>query len=221
MESGVNARARGVAMETCDNTDGAAAAKLVRGLAGTYTFHSLADHVPTKADVGQLVYAYDNHTVSRDNVDGLMPVMGRLMQVFSDGRCAVHVGVDIDAGESLDGLFSLEFRGVSANAADAAVERWVVPFPCRIEKVFTVLQLGALATGNALVQVQKNGADVGTTTTGLVTITQAGSAAGDVDSCTPATANLELDEGDVLSFVIEGTATGDRALNISARLRAI
>jgi hypothetical protein len=76
-------------------------------------------------------------------------------------------------------------------------------------KIKTILN-GALATADATVQAKVNGSNAGSTTTGLVTITQSGSAAGDVDSASPATTNVALVEDDVISILVGGgsTATG-------------
>ncbi len=76
----------------------------------------------------------------------------------------------------------------------------------------------ALATADATIQAKKNGSNIGSTTTGLATITQAASAAGDVDSATPLTTNVLMAAGDVLSFTVGGGSTATGTLNLSALL---
>jgi hypothetical protein len=63
---------------------------------------------------------------------------------------------------------------------------------------------GAIATGNATLTMSINGTAV---TNGVITITQSGSAAGNMYSCTPSALNT-VKEGDVISFVQGGTSTG-------------
>lgn len=63
---------------------------------------------------------------------------------------------------------------------------WVVPgFACTIEKISTVID-GAIATADAVLDPQIGGTSI---TGGGITITQSGSAAGDVDQATPTAAN--------------------------------
>lgn len=72
---------------------------------------------------------------------------------------------------------------------------------------------GVLTSGDATLQAKLNGANIGSTTTGLITITQADSAAGDKDSATPATTNITVAVGDELSLTVGGTNATATAAN--------
>ena len=63
------------------------------------------------------------------------------------------------------------------------------------------------------VQAAKFG--VGNMADGLITVTQAGSAAGDVDSAAPTT-NNSFAVGGAMSLTVAGSATGNRFLNCVA-----
>ena len=80
------------------------------------------------------------------------------------------------------------------------VYRVVSPVAGTVTKLYSVIDR-ALATGNATLTGK-----IGTNaiTDGAITITQAGSAAGDVDSATPSAANTVV-AGDVLSVTVGGT----------------
>jgi hypothetical protein len=91
---------------------------------------------------------------------------------------------------------------VSNKAADAAVTRVVAPVGGKITKIWTVLN-AALATGDATLTGKINGSNI---TTGVLTVTQSGSAAADVDSAVPTALNT-VAAGDVISFTGGGAST--------------
>lgn len=68
-----------------------------------------------------------------------------------------------------------------------------VPDGGRIIKAFSVID-GAIATANAVLTLKIGGTAV---TGGTITITQSGSAAGDVDTCEPTAANTVLEGGSI------------------------
>lgn len=72
---------------------------------------------------------------------------------------------------------------------------------------------GVLTTADATLQAKLNGSNIGSTTTGLITITQAGSAAGDKDSASPLTTNITVAVGDELSLTVGGTNATATAAN--------
>lgn len=112
----------------------------------------------------------------------------------------------LEAGKRL-----LVFLGtISSKASDAAVAHGLAPVAGTIVAFKTVL-LGALATADATFQGQVNGTNSGSTTTGLVTAAESGSAAGDIDSAAPLTTNITVVENDKISMVCGGgsTATAD------------
>lgn len=91
-------------------------------------------------------------------------------------------------------------------AANTAVARFICPFDAYVQRVQTVLT-AALATGDATLTAAITGA--GNITGGVVTITQSGSAAGDVDSATPTAASNdnECDEGEEVTVTVGGSST--------------
>lgn len=102
---------------------------------------------------------------------------------------------------------------ISTKASDAEVNRYVPNFAGSITKIRSVLN-GALATGDATLQAKINGTNV---TNGLITATQSGSAAGDVDVATPTAANT-FAAGDVISITGGGASTATATANVSLQL---
>lgn len=82
----------------------------------------------------------------------------------------------------------------------------VFPFACTIDIITTVLGDGALATADEVITVTKTGG----ASLGTITITQAGSAEGDVDTLTPS-ANNTLTANQWLKFSNNGASTGTRS----------
>jgi hypothetical protein len=227
-ESGTASKARGEVMYTVDNTDGDDGDVKVRGRAGVFKLFGLSGSAPTRADMYAQVYFQDDQTVSTSSNSGARPVAGILMDVVN-GRPFVAVGAptpadgDLVAANNLSDVASaatsranigankewVHLGQVSTKASDAAVLRAPAMADGTLLKIKTILN-GALATADATVQAKVNGSNAGSTTTGLVTITQSGSAAGDVDSASPATTNVALVEDDVISILVGGgsTATG-------------
>jgi hypothetical protein len=78
----------------------------------------------------------------------------------------------------------------------------VVPVDGYVVKAYSVIA-GAITGGDAEVTLSD-----GTTnfTNGVITIANSGSAAGDVDSCTP-TANNEVSAGDIIKAISDGGST--------------
>lgn len=99
-----------------------------------------------------------------------------------------------------DNRLFLTLGEISLVGSGAAVRRIVAPIAGTITAIRTVLN-GALTSGNATLTA-KIGANA--VTGGVVTITQASSAAGDVDSATPSAANT-VAVGNVISLTAGGT----------------
>lgn len=102
---------------------------------------------------------------------------------------------------------------ISTKAADAEVFRYVPNFAGEITEIRSVLN-GALATGDATLTTKINGVNV---TSGALTLTQAGSAAGDVDHATPSAAKT-FNAGDVISVTAGGASTATASANVSLLL---
>ncbi|HCS22609.1 MAG TPA: hypothetical protein PLW48_03820 [Alphaproteobacteria bacterium] len=107
----------------------------------------------------------------------------------------------------------INFTKISTKAADAEVFRFVPSFAGRITKFYSVLN-AALATGNATLTLAINGVAV---TNGVITATQAGSAAGDVDVATPTAANT-FAAGDVITVTVGGASTATATANGTLQL---
>jgi hypothetical protein len=105
---------------------------------------------------------------------------------------------------------------ISLAIADAAVWYYIHPTGAAsavLTSIDTRLS-GTLTTGNATLTAAIDGTPV---TNGVVTITEAGSAAGDEDVATP-TAARTLAAGQVLSLTVGGTNDAARTASVSIRL---
>jgi hypothetical protein len=88
----------------------------------------------------------------------------------------------------------------------------VVPFACTVDLVYSVID-GALATADATLTIRDHsGGSMGTITVGY-----SGSAAGDVDSLTPATNNT-LAAGEHIQIDTDGASTNTVACHLTFRL---
>jgi hypothetical protein len=93
---------------------------------------------------------------------------------------------------------------LSVHEADISTAGSVwIPSPCTgtITKIQTIID-GAIATGDATLTFEINGTLI---TNGAITVTQSGSAAGDVDSSSPSAART-LAIGDKLECITDGTS---------------
>jgi hypothetical protein len=113
----------------------------------------------------------------------------------------------------------LKTRYMTTYMADVSADSnaYLIPgFACKIKSVKTVL--GAAITGaNAVVATKINSTAV---TGGSITITQAGSAAGDVDSCTPTAANT-VGVNDIIVFDSDGASSTTAPLFITVELEPL
>lgn len=214
----------GVADHHADNTDGAAGAITVLVRKGIWGFvNSAGGDEITSADIGQTVYMVDDQTVAKTTGGGTRSPAGAVRMIDQDGFVLVDIGMpstidgDLVASNNLSDVanidtaaanigankFGLQLQIVDLVGANAAVYRVVSPVDGDIEAIYSVLEGAALATGNATLTAKIGAAAV---TNGVVTITQAGSAVGDVDSATP-TAAKTVQVGDVISITVGGTNT--------------
>lgn len=223
----------GVALATADNSSGLAGDIRVKVREhGVFGFSNSAstDEI-TKAEFGDVCYWVDGGTVAKTSDTGARSVAGVILGIDGDGNVMVGIGnwaVQLgllsannlsDVGSAATARANIgankghfTFEKISSKASDAEVARWVAGSAGTITKLYTVLN-GALATADATVQLKINGSNVGSTTTGLITATQSGSAADDVDSATPATTNLTFAAGDVISVTVGGGSTATATLN--------
>jgi len=209
-----------VGRATCqvDNTLGSSGDLNVTIEEGVFNFgNSAAADEITKAQIGDACYIVDDETVAKTSGTNTRSVAGYIRDVDTDG-----VWVELKNTISNDGdLVSTNNLSDVASAATAraniaanmytlqipvgtlvgtGVYRVVAPFAGTISLIKSVTD-GALGTGNATL-TGKIGATA--ITTGVLTITQAGSAAGDVDTCSPSAENV-VAAGDVISVTVGGT----------------
>lgn len=86
----------------------------------------------------------------------------------------------------------------------------VFPFACTIDTITTVLGDGALATADEVITVTRNGSD----SLGTITITQSGSAEGNIDTLTPVSNNT-LTANQYLRFSNNGASSGSRSCSVT------
>lgn len=129
---------------------------------------------------------------------------------------AKDTSLDDDVAD-LDGAryVTLCHTGLDIVAASAAQARFVAPIGGTVDRIYSVTN-SALAGGDATLTANINGTAI---TTGVVTITQAASAVGDVDSTTPTAANT-VAAGQRISVVCGGanTEVGSTA-NVFVRIK--
>lgn len=207
---------RGVAQQYVDNSAGSAGDLSCDVMQGAFEFHnsSSTDQI-TIADAEKVCYVVDNHTVAKTSNAGVRAIAGVVQSIAPDGKVRVRVGHRAEPAPLAE--FSFLAPKISSKASDAEVFRWVAPFACKLLGFQTVLN-AVLATGDATVQAKVNGTNAGSTTTGLATITQSGSAAGDVDEALPITTNVDLAKGDILTLVVAGASTATGTFNSTVRL---
>lgn len=216
---------RGVAIENRDNADGAAGDLRITSKSGCFGFKNSVSDAVTIAEIEDVVFIEDDETVcktaSGKSVCGILKSIEESKAWVQIGAWPLQVGLlaasnlsDVGSAATARANIgankgALEFSKISSKASDAEVARWVAPRAGTVINVRTILN-AALATADATAQLKINGTNVGSTTTGLVTITQASSAAGDVDVATPLTTNLTFVAGDIISLTVGGgsTATG-------------
>ena len=89
-----------------------------------------------------------------------------------------------------------------------------VPDGGKVIKIFTALQ-GAIGTANAAITFEIGGTAI---TGGGITVTQSGSAAGDVDTATPTAAN-EVAEDGTIEMITDGASSNTNKLNVTFVIR--
>lgn len=114
---------------------------------------------------------------------------------------------------------SHRFMTVTMADVSTASSVWVVPgFRGRIKKLSSVIN-GAIATANAAITVEINGTAV---SGGALTITQSGSAAGDVDQVDVATGSTnEFTESDAIEIITDGVSTNTVIATFTLELEAV
>lgn len=176
----------GLAEERVDNRDGADGDLHVEALRGCFGVIFAA----TFADIGRQVFAVDDQTLSFDGAGGRL-LVGTVAGI-GDGRTWIDIPV------ATKPLATETVR--IATLVGAVVTRTVASVKGRIVRLRSVID-GVLTTGDATITAAINGVAV---TDGVITITQAGSAAGDTDVAEPSALN-EVKPGDMISLTVGGT----------------
>ena len=183
-----------------DNSGGAAGDITAEVELGVFQFkNSATTDAIAAGDIGKPCYIVDDETVAKTDGGSTRSVAGIIVDLDAEG-----VWVDFVSGglSSAGGKVFITFPAMSNKAADAAIVRRASPVKGTITKIWSVLN-AALTTGDATLTGKIGATGI---TGGVVTVTQAGSAAGDVDSAAPTAANAVL-PGDVISFTGGGAST--------------
>jgi len=193
--------------------------------------NSAAGDAITKAEIGDRCYIVDDQTVAKTDGSSTRSPAGIVVAVDSlgvwvDTRMEVLVTTGLLAANNLSDLGSaatargnlgggankvlLTLDPISTKASDAQVVRVVSPVAGTVDKIYSVLN-AALATGDATLTAAINATPI---TSGVITITQAGSAAGDLDVATPSAAKT-VAIGDVIKLTGGGASTATSTASVS------
>jgi hypothetical protein len=197
-QTAVGLRGAGMATEQVDNSAGGAGDLNINFRTGIFRFaNSTAGDEITAAEIGKVCYAVDDATVAKTSGPDTRSPAGIVAGVDESG---VHV--EFDEGDLAVYLANRrKFVPVRvATLVGAGVYRQLSIFAGRGVKIWSVTE-GVLTTGDATLAAKINGVAI---TSGVITITQAASAAGDKDSCVPTAANV-VAVGDELSLTVGGS----------------
>jgi hypothetical protein len=192
----------GVATEQVDNSGGAAGAKSVEFREGIFRFvNSVSADAITIADIGRVCFVVDDQTVARtDGRTAGLPTRSPAGIVMDVDSLGVHVL--FDEGRCRDALARRRlFVPLRVNTlVGSGVSRVRSPARGTIVQISSITE-GVLTSGDATLTARIGATAI---TGGVITITQAGSAAGDQDFCNPTAANAVV-EGDEISLTVGGT----------------
>jgi hypothetical protein len=211
--------AAGVADQQIDNTDGGNGDLSVVVKRGISRLLNSADaDLITQAEIGDACYIVDDETVAKTSGGNTRSVAGEIVDVDDNGvwvdipSAKIALGGNLLASNNLNevtpataranigaNLLALELNITSL--VGTGVFRVAAPVGGVITKIKSVLEGHALTTGDATLTAKIGSTPV---TTGVITITEAGSAIGDEDSCAPSAARTVTEDG-VISITVGGT----------------
>lgn len=193
----VGSHGAGMALERVDNSAGSAGDLPITVREGVFSFaNSAAADEIVDDDIGKLCYVVDDQTVAKTHGANTRSIAGIIAGLDAQG---VHV---LLCEAALAGYLANRRVFVPLRVATlvgAGVYRQLSIHAGRVVKIWSVIE-GVLTTADATLTAKINGVAI---TTGVLTITQAGSAAGDIDTAVPTAANI-VAVGDELSATVGG-----------------
>jgi hypothetical protein len=211
--------AAGVADQQVDNTDGGDGDLSVVVKRGVFRLLNSADaDLITQAEIGDACYIVDDETVAKTSGENTRSIAGEIVDVDDDGvwvdipSAKISTGGNLIAANNLSevtpataranigaNLLALELNITSL--VGTGVFHIASPVGGVITKIKSVLEGHVLTTGDATLTAKIGATPI---TTGVITITEAGSAIGDEDSCAPSAARTVAEDG-VISITVGGT----------------
>lgn len=197
-QTAINLRGAGIAEQQIDNSAGSAGGLVINYRTGVFRFgNSASADLIAATEIGMLCYAVDDQTVAKTAGANTRSVAGIVAGVDA-------VGVWVLVSEEAIAAY-LKSRRIYvpvrvATLVGAGVYRGLALHSGRVVKIWSISE-GALTTGDATLTAKINGVAV---TNGVVTITQAGSAAGDIRSAVPTALNV-VAAGQEVSLTVGGT----------------
>lgn len=214
--------AAGRAADYSDNSDGIDGDATVEVERGIFRYDNSTDsELIDLTCVGSVCFIVDDHTVAKTNGTNTRSAAGIVADVDNNGvwvefpPLATGTGALLPANNLNDVSLAATARtNIGANKlalqlyiddldhTDAKVYRVVSPVAGTITLIKSVID-HALADGDATLTGKIGSTGI---TNGAITITQSGSAAGDVDTCSPSD-NRTVAAGDVISITVSGANT--------------
>ena len=175
-------------------------------------------NVPVRIETGATVAYGDKLTLSSVTAGGFRkasagePVLAVAKKAITATATAFLAPADVFPPAAVGAVLGQPFLlNVRITDISTAASYWAVtPYAGTIAAVYTVLH-GAITGANAVVTLELGGTLV---TGSTVTITQSGSAAGDVDTASPSAANT-VTAGQAIEVITDGGSTGTVPVDVT------
>jgi hypothetical protein len=225
-------RALGVALEQVDNSTGSDGAKVVNYRKGVFSFgNSASSDEITIADKDEICFIVDDQTVAKTNGSSTRSIAGRIRglngsQVMVEVGYISQVDGDLVAANNLSDVASAATSraNLGANLVDKDLGRVALNagatfyIPCGmagvITEIISVIE-GALTGGDPTLTFSIGATPI---TGGVITIANAGSAAGDIDYCSPSAARTVAKRDYIKCVVAANSQTNAVYAKIVARI---